>query len=234
MHEHGWSFGAIMFNLTILNLASMVATPLVGKLTDRIGPRRVLLPSIVIMAVCLLLWGYTASTLTQLYIISGIYGFLTTGAQSITYTKLLTSWFFDNRGVALGVAAAGLGGRLLVGWLFDRFFAPRVACVIFLLAALGYALAGTVITTHLNWTVFAIAAILMGLGFGAESDLIGYLSSRYFGFRYFGTIYGTRCSRSSSSASASARCSTAWCATPPAATARCCSRARRWAPSPAC
>ena len=312
VHEHGWSFGAIMFNLTILNLASMVAAPLVGKLTDRVGPRWVLLPSIVIMAVCLLLWGYTASTLTQLYIISGIYGFFTTGAQSITYTKLLTSWFFDHRGLALGVAAAGLGlgytilpfvmafgfanfgpggttallaavlivlslttnsfvahtkdttegterlpevelhgltlreaagtapfwliaavvflvaliatgivpnfasmgrdtghtaaeaasiasvfglatlgGRLLVGWLFDRFFAPHVACVIFLLAALGYALAGTVIGMHLSWTIFAFAAVLMGLGFGAESDLIGYLSSRYFGFRHFGTIYGT-------------------------------------------
>jgi len=32
--------------------------------------------------------------------------------------------------------------------------------------------------------------MLMGLGFGAESDLIGYLASRYYGYRHFGAIYG--------------------------------------------
>jgi MFS family permease len=86
---------------------------------------------------------------------------------------------------------ATLVGRLLVGWLFDRYFAPRVACVVFILAAAGFALAACVTTYGLSWPVLAAAGVLMGLGFGAESDLIGYLVSRYFGYRHFGVIYGS-------------------------------------------
>ena len=35
-----------------------------------------------------------------------------------------------------------------------------------------------------------IAAFLVGLGMGAEGDIIAYLISRYFGLRAFGEIYG--------------------------------------------
>src|SRR5689334_685871 len=106
---HGWTLGAIMASLTFLNLASIVAAPVAGKIIDRVGARAVLLPSIAAMAICLLLWGYTATTLPRLYAISAIYGFATIGAQSLTYTKLLTSWFDRNRGLVLGIASAGLG-----------------------------------------------------------------------------------------------------------------------------
>jgi hypothetical protein len=36
-----------------------------------------------------------------------------------------------------------------------------------------------------------IAAPLVGLGLGAEVDLVAYLSSRYFGLRSYGAIFGT-------------------------------------------
>jgi len=108
-HAHGWSFGQIMFSLTLLNIGSILAAPFAGQLIDRLGPRVVLLPSIVIMAACLLAFGYEATTLTRLYAISAIYGFATIGAQSLTYTKLLTSWFNTNRGLVLGIASSGLG-----------------------------------------------------------------------------------------------------------------------------
>ena len=35
-----------------------------------------------------------------------------------------------------------------------------------------------------------LAALLLGLAAGAESDLIAYLASRYFGMAHFGRIYG--------------------------------------------
>jgi len=35
-----------------------------------------------------------------------------------------------------------------------------------------------------------VGAFLVGLGLGAEVDIIAYLVSRYFGLRYFGEIYG--------------------------------------------
>jgi MFS family permease len=39
-------------------------------------------------------------------------------------------------------------------------------------------------------SVAAIATVLVGVGLGAEVDLIAFLLSRYFGMRAFGEIYG--------------------------------------------
>ncbi|MBD3942738.1 MFS transporter [Microbacterium sp. NEAU-LLC] len=74
--------------------------------------------------------------------------------------------------------------RPVIGWLFDRFYATYVAVPLFLAAALGCLL--------LLWAGPAVApltALLIGIGFGAEIDLMGYLSSRYLGPRAFGILY---------------------------------------------
>ena len=77
-------------------------------------------------------------------------------------------------------------GRVASGYLLDRVFAPRVAMWIFGAAAFGIALLRTAAGTRL---VF-LAVFLIGLGMGAEVDIIAYLTSRYFGLRAFGEIYG--------------------------------------------
>lgn len=75
-------------------------------------------------------------------------------------------------------------GRPVVGWLIDRFYAPYVAVPLFLTAALGCLL------LLIGGAQFAsVTAVLIGIGFGAEIDLMSYLSSRYFGQRDFGTLY---------------------------------------------
>lgn len=75
-------------------------------------------------------------------------------------------------------------GRLLIGWLIDRIFAPYVASAVFTLTALGclLLLSGT-------WAA-PVAAIVLGLAMGAEVDLVGYLVARYFGMNKYGRIYG--------------------------------------------
>ncbi len=60
---------------------------------------------------------------------------------SITHMAALLS----DRGIPAGQAALGVSilggatliGRVLTGWLLDRFFAPRVALCLLLIAALG-------------------------------------------------------------------------------------------------
>jgi MFS family permease len=91
--------------------------------------------------------------------------------------------------VALAIAVLGsalMVGRVASGYLLDRFFAPRVAMGIFGAAACGIVLLRTAAVTQL---VFP-AVFLIGLGMGAEVDIIAYLTSRYFGLRAFGEIYG--------------------------------------------
>jgi len=84
----------------------------------------------------------------------------------------------------LGVAV--LLGRIGCGYFLDRVFGPSVALFIFLQAAAGIAF----LSIGRAGPVALIGAFLVGLGFGAEVDIIAYLMSRYFGLRSFGAAFG--------------------------------------------
>jgi sugar phosphate permease len=78
-----------------------------------------------------------------------------------------------------------IGGRLLAGWLMDRYFAPRVA-IGFLLAALAGIL---LLTAGVSGVLAYLAALLVGLASGGEVDVIAYRNGRYFGLQQFSRIY---------------------------------------------
>jgi len=87
----------------------------------------------------------------------------------------------------LGIAGTALiAGRLLSGFLLDRIHAPYVAAVFFLAPLIGI----VVLLSTLRSEGAAIATVLVGIGIGAEVDLIAFLASRYLGMRSFGEIYG--------------------------------------------
>jgi MFS family permease len=100
----------------------------------------------------------------------------------------------SDRGIAPGtattaVAASGLSliiGRVLSGLALDRFHGPYVAAFFFVVPLIGMAILGVGATGLLA----VVAAILLGLGIGAEGDIMAYLTSRYFGMAHFGAIYG--------------------------------------------
>jgi MFS family permease len=104
-------------------------------------------------------------------------------------SALLTDRGIPARNAAFAVSAMGgaiLAGRLLTGWLLDRYFAPRVAFCLFALSALGtFLLAGAG-----SLSMGIGAAALIGFGMGGEGDVTPYLLSRYFGLKAFSTLYG--------------------------------------------
>ena len=104
-------------------------------------------------------------------------------------SALLTDRGIAPENAAFAVSAMGgaiLAGRLITGWLLDRFFAPRVAVCLFALSALGtFLLAGA----H-SLALGIGSAALIGFGMGGEGDVTPYLLSRYFGVRSFSTLYG--------------------------------------------
>jgi MFS family permease len=78
-------------------------------------------------------------------------------------------------------------GRLFTGFLIDRFWAPGIAFPLLILPAFAcIALTGTEITP----TVAVLAAMAVGLAAGAETDLVAFLTARYFGLKHYGRIYG--------------------------------------------
>ena len=89
-----------------------------------------------------------------------------------------------------GQLAAILGlsvmiGRLFIGFIIDRIFAPYVTATAFTLVALGCLSLGI---GGVDYAIFA--AIALGFAVGAEVDLIGYFTARYFGLLNYGAIYG--------------------------------------------
>ncbi|MFK7951253.1 MAG: MFS transporter [Ekhidna sp.] len=78
-------------------------------------------------------------------------------------------------------------GRLLTGFLIDRFFAPYITAIIFSFVSTGCLALGVGGVEFALW-----GAIALGFAIGAEIDLIGYYTAKYFGLKHYGTIYGAQ------------------------------------------
>jgi MFS family permease len=100
-----------------------------------------------------------------------------------------------DRGIALQTATATLSGvgvalilgRILSGWCLDRMWGPYVAVTFFVLPMIGIALLASAATGIVPF----VGAITLGLGIGAEVDLMAFFTGRYFGARNYAKIYGT-------------------------------------------
>jgi len=113
-------------------------------------------------------------------------------AQNGAVTHLAA--LLTDRGVSAASAAAALSvmggaslaGRLITGWLIDRYFAAHVSFVLLVMAAAGvFILAGAD-----TFAAGALGAALIGFGMGGEADVIPFLLSRYYGLHSFATLYG--------------------------------------------
>jgi predicted MFS family arabinose efflux permease len=83
------------------------------------------------------------------------------------------------------LGGATLLGRIGVGILLDRFFAPHIAAALFGTAALGIAALWSGTAGPLAF----LAAFLLGMA-GSADGIIPYLVSRTFGLERFGETYG--------------------------------------------
>lgn len=119
------------------------------------------------------------------FVVSGVIS-----ALIINLIPLLVDRGLDRSGAAgiagmMGVSV--LLGRILIGFLLDRFSASLVAMVVLSICALGcFAL---YLPDVGNWLII-LSVLAIGLAAAAEVDLVAYLSSRYFGLRAYGRIYG--------------------------------------------
>lgn len=78
-------------------------------------------------------------------------------------------------------------GRIVVGYLIDRIWAPLISFIFMILPAASCLLLAPDQPAALG---ISIAALLVGLAAGAELDLMAFLISRYFGMKNYGQLYG--------------------------------------------
>src|ERR1700686_1023118 len=113
--ERGVSAGAFSFGF----LVSGAVSPLLGRMVDRFGPRAVMELGVALMAAGLLLAPLTTQP-WHLYVTIGVL----VGAGSICLgysgqSLYLPNWFYRRRGLAMGLAFAGvgLGSMTLLPWV---------------------------------------------------------------------------------------------------------------------
>ncbi len=132
--EFGWSrqLGAGVMGLACLIYVGVL--PFVGHLADRRGPRFVMAASAGLLALGYVLGAHVRSAL-QLYGYVGVLGGLSYPGLLPVPVAVVSRWFDRNRGLALGIALAGVGlGTLVV---------PPLAAL--LVSAYGWRVAFTVL-----------------------------------------------------------------------------------------
>ena len=311
--EFQWTRSQVTTALSVFITVLAIVLPLTGRLIDRLGARRVAIPSIALYGGALASMALLTNSLLHFYAGYAAIALVGAGAQSLTYIKVLSEWFDRRRGLVIGICMSGYGigyvvvpiitrklidaygwrgayvglgllaiaaplpaviaimrdrprdmglnpdgasdyaapaaartgktiaqalkmremwmlaasfvlasfalngaqsqivpllqgrgmppfraalmlsaigfgsfpGRLLVGYLVDKIFAPYVTVAFYAASAVGLFFLIAAIPDG----AVMLCAIAIGLSLGAENDVLGFLTSRYFGLKHFGQIY---------------------------------------------
>jgi MFS family permease len=126
-------------------------------------------------------WGFNLALILSVCLTVGMVTNMVPLLQDRGLSAQAASQIFSSFGISIIV------GRLLVGYLLDRYPPTWVASISLALPAVGCAilLGGT---SNPAWLVLAI--ICIGASAGAEFDLAAFLMARYFGLRDYARIFG--------------------------------------------
>jgi MFS family permease len=107
-HDTGWSVAGVSSAMTIGFLAMAGASIFWGSLSDRFGPRLIVLTGSVILAASLAL----ASQAGSLIEFQLVFGLLVGGATAAIFAPMMaavTGWFDTHRSLAVSLVSAGIG-----------------------------------------------------------------------------------------------------------------------------
>ena len=113
-HAFGWGRGEVALALTVTTYVTMLTTPLVGAVVDRVRLRRLILCSIAALALAIAAQSGLRPNRIWFYAGHAVIAVAGLGTLPITYTAAVVSRFDRGRGLALGLtlAGVGLGGAL--------------------------------------------------------------------------------------------------------------------------
>lgn len=103
----GWSRAEASLGLTIVGMAAAVAAVPIGLVVDRLGPRRVGITGVVLMAVTFALLGTATGSLVNWILLWGVLAFASFWVQTTVWTSAVASRFEHSRGIAFAVTLSG-------------------------------------------------------------------------------------------------------------------------------
>jgi predicted MFS family arabinose efflux permease len=121
-----WQRATVSFALSLGAVLSAVALPPLGRMMDRWGIRRVALPGLVVFAICMGALALTPRSLSIFILFFAITGIASAVQTPLAYAKAISAWFDNRRGLALGIAMAGVGVGAMIVPQIARLLIERV------------------------------------------------------------------------------------------------------------
>ncbi len=123
--DFGWTKTQVTWIITIYWIVSGFSSPIIGRLIDTHGARKVMLFTATLNGACLLALG-SVNTLWQFYLAYGVKAIAHAGIGLVAIGSIVSKWFIEKRGRATGVATTGIGLGGLFLAPFAGFLIPSV------------------------------------------------------------------------------------------------------------
>jgi MFS family permease len=111
----GWNREEISLGFGLAAMTVGACSPLIGRLIDRVGPRRIILPCMTVFGCGIASLSLLRGGLWQFYAICVVIGVVGNGAAHLAYSRSISTWFQRRLGTALSfvMVGAGLGAMIL-------------------------------------------------------------------------------------------------------------------------
>jgi len=122
--DMGWGRGEIMGAFTVFFLSMGIFSPVVGRIVDRYGVRRVIFAGALMMGIGFILLGLMQE-LWHFYLSYAIAGIGGAAIGIAPASVAVSNWFEKRRGLAIGIMSAGLGiGGMVIALLVGGYLIP--------------------------------------------------------------------------------------------------------------
>lgn len=110
-----WNRESVSLGFAIAAMTVGLSSPLIGRLIDRLGPRRIILPCMTVFGCGIASLALLHSAIWQFYVTCFLVGLVGNGAAHLAYARSISTWFQERLGMALAcvMVGAGLGAMIL-------------------------------------------------------------------------------------------------------------------------
>ncbi|MBY4573386.1 MFS transporter [Gordonia paraffinivorans] len=124
--EFGWNRSVISNGFSVETVLTGVSIVTLGVLVDRFGPRIPSVPMALAFGGGLMLMAAVPNSQSVFYLLCAVVGAGAGAVNPVAHATVVSAWFADRRGLALGTMMAGLGAcgvmmPYLANWVFGAF-----------------------------------------------------------------------------------------------------------------
>jgi MFS transporter, OFA family, oxalate/formate antiporter len=112
--DFGWSRGQISAGITVFGITASLMAPVFGWLADKYGVRPVAIWSLIAFALSFAALSFTPASLIGFYALWLVVGLVGIGSTPVTWSRAISLWFLERRGLALGIMLIGTSAAALV------------------------------------------------------------------------------------------------------------------------